>query len=236
MRTIRVVPMLLLALACTASEPEDKDDDVSDWGIGSGSGAGSDDGGTGDGSDGGGSGDGADDGGSGTGSSTGTGGGGDGDDDGEDDGDDWGDDGTTGTTIEPEPVHPPVEPEDVACEDALSLQATMADSESGACTTCAGGTDHWIVATVYNPCGVELELTLYDGYVVGGLNMANLDTEEGMGMGVGSTGTVVTTMIAPGEWVQESHYQGVLSDGRWEVDVSFNRPEGGAVSFAATVE
>jgi hypothetical protein len=139
-----------------------------------------------------------------------TGGGGDGEPD------DGG--GGSGSTEPPTPAYAPVE---AACDDALDYQIQMLDSVGGACTECASGADHWVAAIIYNPCDTPMDVTLNDGYVIGGLSLENLSTGEGMGMGLGSTGRVVTETIEPGEWLSDAMWMGTLSDGEYSLTVTF---------------
>ncbi len=214
-----LVVALSAAVACGRSEPDKADDDldIGDIGDFSDGGAG-DDGGSGSGSDVGGGSDGADDGGSGTGSST---GGGSGTDDGGDGGEDDGV-GTGGGTGSTEPPTPEYAPDsDAPCFDGLSFEVQMLDTVSGSCVECASGADHWVAATIYNPCPVDYSVTLYDGILMGGMELVNHTTGEGMGMSSGSTGRVEVETLAPGEWLSETMYMGTLSDGDYDLSITF---------------
>jgi hypothetical protein len=112
----------------------------------------------------------------------------------------------------------------------------MLDSVVGVCTACASGADHWAAAMIYNPCDVELEVSLYDGYLIGGMNLVNHTTGEGMGMGSGSTGRVVTETIPPGDWLSEAMYLERLSDGEYSLSVSFFDSEVTTIDLEFTVE
>lgn len=154
-------------------------------------------------------------------------------------GDDGGDgDGDDGSGSGPgEPTAPAFEPDlDVACADGLDFQVHMLDSVVGSCVTCASGADHWVAAAIYNPCAEAFEVSLYDGYLIGGMELVNHTTGEGMGMGSGSTGRVVTETIAPGEWLSETAYQGGLSDGSYSLVISFFDTGGHSASMEFTVE
>ncbi len=147
--------------------------------------------------------------------------------------DDGGWDGGSGSV---EPDLPDHGPEDVACEGELSYQLLVVDSASGVCSVCAADADIWIVPVLYNPCDTELSYTLYDGMLLSSLDMSNATTGEGMGMGVGSTGSVETGSLAPGEWMEEPTWVGMLSRGDWTVNISFKDMESHRASAAFTVE
>jgi len=237
---VRLIGSTVLVAALVAcgggSDKEDEDLDITDYGDFE-DGGGSDDGGS---DDAGGSGDGSDDGGTGGSGSDDGGaddgweddGGGSGSDDGGDDG--WDDGGGTGSTSPPVPPYSP-DP-DTACFDALAFEVQMLDSDSGTCTSCASGADHWVAAIIYNPCPVAYEVTLYDGYVIGGMDLVNLTTGEGMGMGSGSTGRVVTETIEPGAWISDEEWMGTLSDGEYELSVTFFDEESTRADMTFTVE
>ena len=112
----------------------------------------------------------------------------------------------------------------------------MLDSVEGSCTACTSGADHWVTAMIYNPCDVDLEVSLYDGYLIGGMTLVNHTTGEGMGMGSGSTGRVVTETIAPGDWLSEAMYLEVLEDGEYSLSISFFDSETTTVALEFTVE
>ena len=185
--------------------------DFGDGSTGGGAGHGGDDAGADDGADDGGDGAGGDDHGDGDGDS------GAPDVDTDDDGAPPDDGGGAGEP--PAPAHAP--DASVSCDDALSFQIQMLDSVVGPCTACASGADHWLAAMIYNPCDTDLEVSLYDGYLIGGMSLVNHTTGEGMGMGSGSTGRVVTEVVAPGDWLSETMYLGVLQDGAYSLSVSF---------------
>lgn len=230
--TLSLLGLLSLGVACSDSGSDDKseDEDITDVGDFS-DGSGTDDGGSGTGS----GDDGVSDDGGGSASGTGSGSGDDGWDDGDDGGEDdgWGDDGGTGTD---EPPMPAFELPAVPCEDDLSWHVLMVDSESGSCTSCTYGADQWIVAAVQNPCSTDMQIELYDGYLIGGMDLVNLSTGEGEGMGVGSTGRVDLVVVPAGDFVSEPLYMGRMSRGDYELNLSFNDTEGHSASLAFSVE
>lgn len=217
-----------LAAGCDRSDTDDKSDDdidITDYGDFDDGGDDSDGGSGSDAADDGGSEGGLDEGGSEGGSASGTGGSTGADDGGEGDGDDGGDDGPDGESGggsgSTEPPVPPYAPSDAACDDTLVYEVQMLDAALGSCVECTSGVDHWVAALIYNPCDTDLTVTLYDGYVIGSLELTNHTTGEGMGMGSGSTGLVVTETIGAGEWRSEEMWMGVLSDGEYSVSVGF---------------
>ena len=217
--------LMVLAVACDSSDPK-PDEDLSIGDLDDGTSGGSDGtGGSGDG-DGGTDGDGGSDEGS------------DGDADapiGDTDGDGDGDGG--GGSGSGEPAAPAFEPDQsVACTDDLVFGIQMLDSVVGSCTSCTSGADHWVGATIYNPCDVDFEVSLYDGYLVGGMELVNHSTGEGMGMGSGSTGRVVSETVGPGEWLSEGVYLGRLSDGEYSLSIAFFDTESHSAALDFTVE
>ena len=224
---------LVLAVACDSSDPK-PDDDLSIGDLGDDtSGAGPGGGGTGDvGDEGGTDGDGSsDDGSDGDDAHDEDAPGGDPDVDGDGDGD--GDVGGGGD----EPPAPEFEPDlSELCADGLVFEVQMLDSVTGSCTACASGADHWVGATIYNPCDTDFEVSLYDGYLIGGMELVNHSSGVGMGIGSGSTGRVVTETVAPGEWLSEALYLGVLSDGTYSLTVSFFDTEGHSAEIDFSVE
>ena len=218
-----------LAVACVDTD-DDKDDgdditNVGDFSDGSGGGAGgggAGDGGTGDG--------GADDG---AGDDGGT---GDVDvdvDGGHDDGDDdgGGGDGSGGSV----PL-PAFELPEVECEDGLHWQVIMVDSESGTCTTCAYGADHWVVAAVQNPCSEDLQIELYDGYLIGGMELVNTSTGDGEGFSVGSSGGVDLVVVPAGDFIFEPIALTRMTRGEYELDLRFNDSESHSAWLDFTIE
>ena len=97
------------------------------------------------------------------------------------------------------------------------------------------GVDHWLVATIYNPCSEAYDVVLFDGYVIGGMTLVNNTTGEGIGMDSMSSGDVSVVEIEPGEWLDEAVWMGTLSDGEYDLSVVFSDEEETLVTTSFSV-